>query len=203
MAYFPFFVDIEGKSALIVGGGRVAARKIEKLLPYGPSITVAAPYIDGRICAIPGLELIEAPFSPEMLEGRSFVIAATNDGELNGRVSRLCAQRGIPVNVVDDRELCSFLFPALVKRGAMSVGISTGGASPSAAIWLKERVEELLPPELPELLDWLESVRPDMKRRIPDERERAEAFRRLFEQCMETGRVPPGEEYGELTEARP
>ena len=137
MGYFPFFVDLEGQPGLIVGGGTVALRKADKLLPYGPHLTVVSPHILPELERIPGLTLSRREFSPADLDGMLFAIAATDDRGLNRRIAELCRERHIPVNAVDDREACSFLFPALVKRGDLSVGISTGGASPTAAIWLK------------------------------------------------------------------
>ena len=116
----------------------MALRKVEKLLPYGPRLTVVSPALLPELEAIPGLTLLRRAFSPQDLDEVFFVVAATDDQNLNREISALCRERRIPVNVVDDREACSFLFPALVRHGDLSVGISTGGASPTAAIWLKE-----------------------------------------------------------------
>lgn len=185
MAYFPFFMDIEGLNCLIVGGGKVALRKVEKLLPYSPVIHVVSPGFAEEFFSMSTLHLIEGQFRPEMLENMSFVIAATDNPELNHRVSMLCRARNIPVNVVDDKEACSFIFPALVKRGALSVGISTGGASPSAAIYLKDRINALLPDRLDEILSFLEAARFDVKNAFPVEGERSAVFKELFALCMQ------------------
>lgn len=187
MAYFPFFMELSGREGLIVGGGAVALRKIRKLLPYGPQLTVAAAEFYPEVEEIPGLILCRQPFSPELLEGKFFVIAATDDPTVNHWISALCRQRHIPVNVVDDRAACSFLFPALVKQGALSIGISTGGASPSAAIYLKEQIQALLPDNFGDLLVWLDSLREEIKAAIPEERRRAAFFSQLFCACMQTG----------------
>ena len=185
MAYFPFFMDIEGQNCLIVGGGKVALRKAEKLLPYGPVIHVVSPGFAEEFFSMSALYLTEEQFRPEMLENMSFVIAATDDTELNHRVSVLCRARNIPVNVVDDKDACSFIFPALVKRGALSVGISTGGASPSAAIYLKDRINALLPERLDEILSFLEAARIDVKSAFPAEEDRSAVFKELFTLCMQ------------------
>lgn len=187
MAYFPFFVELDGLEGLIVGGSTVAQRKIEKLLPYGPRLTVCAPDISPAIRAIPGLSLVERAFTPELLEGRAFVIAATDDPELNHHISRLCRERRVPVNVVDDRDYCSFLFPALVKRGSLSVGISTGGASPTGAIYLKKQIDAMIPERFGELLDWLDSTRGWAKEVLPGEAARSRFFAALFAAGMERG----------------
>ena len=193
MAYFPFFVDLEGQRGLIVGGGTVALRKAEKLLPYGPALTVVAPEPVSELAALP-VELTRREFQPEDLDRADFVIAATDNEEENHRISALCQGRKIPVNVVDDKEACSFLFPALVRRWNLSVGVSTGGSSPTAAIWLKEQIEGLLPEQTEEILTWLEAQRPLLKERLPDQRARAACFARLFAACLERGRPLTEEE---------
>ena len=194
MGYFPFFIQLQDAPGLLVGGGTVALRKAEKLLPYGPSLTVVAPEIGPELAALPGLALEYRPFRPEDVEGMAFVIAAAGDRELNHRVARLCREKGVPVNVVDDREACSFLFPALVKRGELSVGISTGGSSPTAAVWLKEQIAALLPQGLEDILTWLEEQRPLLKARWPEERVRARGFSALFSACLAAGRPLTGAE---------
>lgn len=186
MGYFPFFVDLEGREGLVVGGGAVALRKLQKLLPYGPRLTVAAPELLAEIEALPGLTRLRRSFAPAMLEGKGFVIAATDDREVNRGIAALCRERGIPVNAVDDKEQCTFLFPALVKRGDLTVGVSTAGASPSAAAWVRRRVSERLPEDFGELLDYLASLRPVVRKRVAEEN-RAAVFARLFSDCMEQG----------------
>ena len=97
MAYFPFFMDIAGADGLVAGGGAVALRKVEKLLPYGPRLTVVAPDICPELEGVPGLALCRRAFRPGDIEGRAFVIAATGDREVNGALARLCRERSIPV----------------------------------------------------------------------------------------------------------
>lgn len=187
MAYFPFFVELDQQEGLIVGGSTVAQRKIEKLLPYGPRLTVCAPDISPEIRAIPGLLLLERVFTPELLEGKAFVIAATDDPELNHHISGLCREMRIPVNVVDDRDYCSFLFPALVKRGSLSVGISTGGASPTGAIYLKKQIDAMIPERFGEILAYLDGTRDLAKEALPDEAARSRFFAALFAASLERG----------------
>ena len=186
MGYFPFFMELEGREGLVVGGGAVAARKVQKLQLYGPRLTVAAPEILPEIAELPGVTLLRRAFAPGMLEGKCFVIAATDSREVNRGIAALCRERGIPVNAVDDKEACTFLFPALVKRGDLTVGVSTAGASPSAAAWVGRRVSERLPEDFGELLDYLASLRPMVRKRVAEEN-RAAVFARLFSDCMEQG----------------
>ena len=187
MAYFPFFMELSGQSGLIVGGGAVAARKVEKLLPYGPRLTVIARHFCPALKENREIIRLCRPFSPQDVENQAFVVAATDDRRVNRQIAELCRQRRIPVNAVDDRESCTFLFPALVRRGTLSVGISTGGASPTAAVWLKEQIADLLPENTEELLAWLDSLRDRIRREIPREADRAGVFRELFARCMAQG----------------
>lgn len=187
MAYFPFFVELAGASGLVAGGGKVALRKVEKLLPYGPRLTVIAPRIDEKILAMPGVVCLRRAFEPADLEGKDFAVAAAGDREVNHRISRLCRERKIPVNVVDDKEASSFLFPSLIKRGELSVGISTGGSSPSAAIYLKERFAEAVPKNLPEILDFLAGERANIRQAVSCGGRREALMKELFWACMEQG----------------
>ena len=188
MAYFPMFVDLDGKRILIVGGGKVALRKVEKLLPYGPGITVAAPELCDELSEMPGIGILKQAFRDELIRDADIVIAATDDRELNRHISGLCRASKIPVNTVDDSELCSFIFPCLIKNGDLSIGISTGGASPTAAISFKEMIEACIPDNTGEILDFLGSIRPTVKAKFPSEKQRSRIFKELFECCRTLGR---------------
>lgn len=189
MAYFPMFVDLEGQKVLIVGGGRVAARKVEKLLPFGCSITVVATKIRQEIRDF-GVMVYCRAFEPADLDGCAMAIAATDEPELNKYVCDLAKQRGIPVNSVDDKDNCTFLFPALVKRGKLTVGVCTSGASPSAAKWVKEQTEKSLPENTEAILDYLDALRAHMEPGQARQAKMADAF----ERCMALGRPLTEEE---------
>ena len=188
MAYFPFFVDLQGKTGLVVGGGRVAARKIQALLPYGPHLTVCAPSLLPELEVLPNLTVRRESFSPALLDDVFFVIAATDDREENCRIARLCHHRQIPVNVASPGEESTFLFPALVRRGPLSIGISTSGTSPSAAHLLKEQIEALLPADLEELLLWMDGRREELKQSSLPQGQRALLLSQLFSAALQAGR---------------
>ena len=194
MAHFPLFVDLKDQPVLVVGGGTVALRKVRKLLPYGPRIIVVAPEICPELGAVPGVGVCPRRFHLRDLRPRpALVLAATDDPAQNHRIAALCRRRHIPVNVVDDPSHCTVLFPALVRKGSFSAGISTGGASPTAAAYYKNQLQSLLPDDLDEILAWLEEQRPLVKERIAGDR-RASVFHRLFKVCMEKGRTLTREE---------
>ena len=181
MGWFPFFVQLEGARGLLVGGGRVALRKAEKLLPFGAQLTVVAPCICPPLAALPGLTLCRRAFADSDLSpAPDFVIAATGDRALDRRIAALCRARRILVNVVDDPAACGFYFPALVQRGRLCIGISTGGASPTAAAWLRQKIEALLPPGFDGILDRLAARREAVKAEGGSEAKRAERLQQAF-----------------------
>ena len=200
MPYFPVFIDLKDRPCLIVGGGRVAARKVEKLLPYGPSITEVAPQFCPELENTPGITRLRRAYRSDDINGMALVIAATSDSALNHAVSAACREKNIPINVVDDKAACTFLFPCLVQQGELSVGISTGGASPTAAIWLKEQVTSMLPQNFDGILTWLEGLRPRLKEEISDESRRAALFSALFTTCLEAGRPLTDDELASMLE---
>ena len=181
MGWFPFFIQLEGARGLLVGGGRVALRKAEKLLPFGAQLTVVAPRICPPLAALPGLTLCRRAFADSDLSpAPDFVIAATGDRALDRRIAALCRTRRILVNVVDDPAACGFYFPALVQRGRLCIGISTGGASPTAAAWLRQKIEALLPPGFDGILDRLAARREAVKAEGGSEAKRAERLQQAF-----------------------
>ena len=201
MAYFPLFVDLSGKTVLIAGGGPVAARKARVLLDCGPRVVVCAPQFISELEALEQVELLRRPFSPELLEGVSLAVAATGDRAVNHQIAVLCRARAIPVDVADSAQESTFLFPALVRRGRLSVGISTGGASPAAAAWVRRTVERSLPPALEPILDWLADVRETVKGTLPQP-ERRDAFDRLLSAALEAGRPLTGAETAHILHTR-
>ena len=201
MGYFPFFVELEGKEGLIVGGGRIAAHKIEKIKPFGAKLTVVAPYLAEDIKADPILECKERPFLDADVDGKCFVIAATDDEKLNAHISALCQEKNILVNVVDDQEKCGFIFPSLVKEGKFCAGISTEGASPMTAAYFRSRLAAALPEKTEEILDGLLAFREPVKREIPDGRVRAAVLKEAALFCLDKGRPLTKEEMQERLKA--
>ena len=186
MPYFPMFVDLTGQPCLIVGGGAVAARKAEKLRPYSPDLrAIASEFVSG----FEGCTLLRRPYIPGDEDGMALVIAATDDPDLNHAISAACRSKNIPV-----REYCSFLFPCLVQEGELSIGISTGGASPTAAVWLKQQITDLVPTGFDEILAFLEELRPQIKAKISEESKRSAVFAALFHACVQVGRPLTQEE---------
>ena len=160
MKCFPFMKDISGKTCLLVGGGEVALRKAEKLYSFGTQIVVCAHEI--REDLSDHEKKCHREYDASLLAGTDFVIAATDDEALNARVASDCRTRGIPVNCVDKKGLCDFYFPALITAGDVTIGISTGGASPALAAALRAWLEQKLPENLAEIARRAEALRGTM-----------------------------------------
>lgn len=195
MAYFPFFVDLSGRRGLIIGGGAVALRKVQKLLPYGPRLTIVAPEIRPEFRELEQVDLCRRPFAVADLNGCDFAVAATDDRQLNHRVAELCGQRRIPVNVADSREDSTFLFPALLRRGELSVGVSASGAAPAAAAFVRDWFAQVLPDGLDSILEFLDQIREPVRQVVPDGESRRRLLTSLAADCMEAGRPLTEEEF--------
>lgn len=180
---FPLFVDLRDRAVLVVGGGTVAARKIERLLASGARVRVVAPELHPdlheRVRARQIAHRCET-FRPELLDGAWLVIAATADVAVNRAVAQAARERHIFANVVDDADLSSCHLPAVVERGAVQVAISSGGGAPMLARWLRERIERLLDPSLAALAELLTGHRGAIRQRLPHPGERRRWFDALL-----------------------
>ncbi|MGB0630040.1 MAG: siroheme synthase CysG [Alphaproteobacteria bacterium] len=184
MRHLPVFLDIAGRSCLVVGGGEVAARKIALLVRAGGRVRVATPELVpslSRDLAAGRFEHIPTRFSPDQLNGAVVVVAASDDRAVNARVSWIARQRGIPVNVVDDPALCTFQMPAIVDRDPILVAISTGGASPVLARWVRRRIEQSLPVSLSRLGALAQRWRSRVTKTIPAIAPRKNFWENLFD----------------------
>lgn len=183
MGYFPFFVDVENQNCLVVGGGVVALRKIEKLLPFNPNITVVSPKVHKEILSIENINIIKRKFDFNDLKEKSFVITATDDKVLNKEIYNSCKENNIPVNTVDDKDNCSFIFPALARNNGVTVAISTSGKSPLYAKCLRKKIENLIQ-DSESIVDNLSKYRAKIKNEISLEENRKVAFEKLLEYSL-------------------
>ena len=165
--HFPMFVELEAKPCLVVGGGEIAVRKAAVLRSFGAEVTVVAPEMNGR-----DARWVRRGFEDRDVEGQTLVVAATDDAALNRHVSELCKARGIPVNVVDDPKNCTFVFPAIFRKGPIVAAVSSGGASPVAAKLVRDRIGRLVPDEFAAAVADQGARREELKRKYPDPQER-------------------------------
>lgn len=143
MAVYPVFLKLAGRRVLVVGGGRVAASKVAGLLDAGAAVTVVAPEIAADLAVEP-VEIRRRRFEPADLEGACFVVAAA-PRDVNREVAAAAHARGVLVNAVDDVENASAYLGGVVRRGGVTVAVSTDGAAPALAGLLREALEEVLP----------------------------------------------------------
>src|SRR6516164_9313618 len=170
-ALFPIFVKLAGRHCVVVGGGTIAESKVGSLLASGAVVSVVSPtlttnlhrrHLQGSLTWIPRC------FDPTDLDGAFLVIAATSVDSVNELVYREADRRGILCNAVDQPPRCHFYFPAVVRRGALQIAISTGGLSPSLAARLRAEIEKEFGPEYEAWLLWLGKVRESLIERQLD-----------------------------------
>jgi uroporphyrin-III C-methyltransferase/precorrin-2 dehydrogenase/sirohydrochlorin ferrochelatase len=187
MRYFPLFLDIAGKPVLLVGGGDIAARKFALLADAGAVVTVVAPLMKAELTAAfqrGAITWLQREFRADDVEGKWLVVAATNDRGVNAAASDAATALRIPCNVVDDRELSSFIMPAIIDRSPVQIAVSTGGTSPVLARLIRERLETLLDGSLGTLAAFTDRWRERVKARFADV-----GARRRFLSWMLTGPV--------------
>ena len=160
---YPVNLVVSGRRCVVVGGGSVAARKVEGLAAAGAEIVVIAPQVDPSIRAVAGVTVLEREYRSGDLEGAWLAVAATDDPGTNRLVHADGEAARVWVNAVDDPPACSFTLPALVRRGPVVVAVSTSGHSPALAAWIREKVAEQLGPEVALLAEWLSEAREEMK----------------------------------------
>ena len=155
---YPVGLVVAGRRCVVIGGGTVAARKVAGLVEAGADVTVVAPAIVEEIRAMP-VHLVERPYRTGDLEGAWLAIAATDDQAVNRRVHADGLDARVWVNAADNPEACAFTLPAVLRRGPVTVSISTGGHSPALAGWLRDQVAAELGPEIGRLAELLSEAR--------------------------------------------
>lgn len=163
---FPVNLVLRGRRVVVVGAGRIAARKIQSLLEAGAEVEVVAPRIGVEIAELAEAErvrIIQREFLSTDLDDAWLAVTATDDPAVNGSVFAAGEERHVFVNSADDPSSCSATLMSVVRRGELQVSIGTGGRSPALATWLKARLESELGPEYETLLDLLSTEREEMR----------------------------------------
>ena len=175
MTLFPFFEDIDGKRFVVIGGGKVAKGKVSRLLPFTDNITVISENTD-----IDFVPVIRRKFTQSDILSGDYIIAATDSEETNREIFALCQKHRKPVNTVDDPEKCTFIFPSLIKRGELVIGISTTGKSPALSKHLRQQMEAELDGDIEKVLDKMGLLRVRLKALIHEQRKRSEILQRAL-----------------------
>jgi uroporphyrin-III C-methyltransferase/precorrin-2 dehydrogenase/sirohydrochlorin ferrochelatase len=184
MDYFPIFLRLAGEPVLVVGGGEVAARKVDLLLRASADVTVVAPELGARLAALlasGAIAHVAREFQPDHLNGMRLAIAATDSQAVNAWVAHQAESRGIAVNVVDDRELSRFIMPAIIDRSPILAAVTSGGDAPVLTRRLREKLEAFLPHRLGPLAKFAGSLRGLVKKRLVDAAVRRRFWEKFFD----------------------
>lgn len=187
MAYFPFFVDLEGKRCLIIGGGEIAYRKIRILIEFGVFIHVVAlefceslKHLKADHHLTDHLRMDKREYNESDFEDVFFVIAATDDVAINHKVAQICKNKHILINVVDQKDDCSFYFPSLIKKGEIVTGVSSGGNSPVLAKNIRKKIEEIIPDYYSDINKQMGEIREYVKKQLKTQNKRKKCLEELF-----------------------
>jgi len=184
MDFLPLFTDLRNKPCLLIGGGQVALRKATLLCKAGAQLRLVAHDILpelSTLCLNAGGECIRGDYGDHLLDDVFLVIAATDDHELNSRVSTACHARHIPVNVVDSPDLCSVILPAIIDRSPLMIAVSSGGKSPVLARMMRSRLESTIPAAYGRLAHLVGQFRDAVKTRFDNIEDR----RHFWEQTLQ------------------
>ncbi|ABK44017.1 siroheme synthase [Magnetococcus marinus MC-1] len=194
----PFFMQLQGRRCLVVGADGEAAEKCEQLLQAGAQVIWLAPEPTAamqRLMDAYPIEWVTEAFTEKWLQGVWLVLCSGTDTALLPNLFAACEARQIFLNVVDKPRYCSLIWPAQIQRGVVSVAISTGGASPALARWVREQIEALLPAQLGALALWLCGQREQVKTRLTGGfAQRATFWSTLFKEGLVECYVQQGEQ---------
>ena len=184
MSSYPVCLNIEGKECIVVGGGSVAERKVMTLIESGAEVTVISPYLTSKLQELveeKNIRHISSIYADEFIERPFLIIAATDDQDTNRKVYQYAKTNNILVNVVDDPELCTFLAPAIVRRGDLTISVSTSGKSPLLSRRIKEDIESKYGPEYAELVRLMGEMRSEIIVKYSSSKDRLKAFSKILD----------------------
>jgi precorrin-2 dehydrogenase/sirohydrochlorin ferrochelatase len=186
-SYYPIFLDLKGKKAVVVGGGMVAQRKIETLMEHGAEVHVISRALTpdlNRQVKTGRVKLLGEEFLETQLDGAFMVIAATDDTGLNRRVSQAAQERGLLVNAVDQPDDCNFIVPSNLKRGDLRIAVSTSGKSPALARKVREDLERHFGREYELFLNLMGRMRKEILARGQSQKSNSQIFRELIDSSI-------------------
>lgn len=184
MRYYPVNLDIKGRRCLVVGGGRVGARKVDTLLRCGAAVTVVSPKVSPAVMQLAAdktIEMKQRPYRASDVEGMFLVIGATDNETLNRQINADAERLNLLCNIADRPEICNFILPAIVRRGNFVMAISTAGKSPAFAKHIRKRLETQFGPEYGVVLELMGAIRSKL---LADAHE-PEVHKPLFEQLID------------------
>jgi len=196
MQYYPVSLNLTDRTTVVIGGGAIAEGKVRGLLEADARVTLIAPEVTpalGELAADPKITWEQRSYQQGDLQGAALVISATDDREVNHRVWEEARERGILINVVDDPPYCDFIAPAIVRRGDISLSISTNGKMPALAAHLRRELEKSFGEEYTRLLELTTPMRAQLATQHLDYTVRQQLWRKLFEETELIDLVRRGE----------
>lgn len=184
MKYYPVFLSLNGKKAVVVGGGKVAERKTLSLIKAGSAVKVISPKITKTLQRLKEngkIELFKRPYKKGDIDNAFIVIAATSSSEIN---SIIASHARSLLNVVDTPSLCNFIVPSLVRRGNLTIAVSTGGSSPALSKAIRRELEKLYDGKFTRYINFLETVRKKALTEITDPKKRKKLLETLASHNM-------------------
>lgn len=184
MAYYPVFLQMKGLPCLVIGAGDVATQKAKALLSCGAKVEVVSPTATRALLHLVkngAVRWRRRRFQASDLKGMRLVVAATSDQEVNRRSAAQAKKRGLLINVVDQPKLCSFIVPSVVRRGQLTIAVSTGGASPALSKWIRKDLEKRYGAEFGRLVSGMARVRGKVLKKVPGVTRRKAVFEKALQ----------------------
>jgi precorrin-2 dehydrogenase / sirohydrochlorin ferrochelatase len=194
MGYLPVFIDVSGRTCVVIGGGEVAEHKTRSLIEAGALVVLISPEVTAGLAAMSRsatIRYLAREYRRGDLAGAGLAFEATGDDVTARAVASEAGENGVPVNVADVPELCTFIAPAVVQRGGLQIAISTGGASPALAGKIRQELEDRFGHEYEVMVDLLAHMRRWLRLHQPDRGMRARTLGALVQsdllQCLKRG----------------
>ena len=184
--FYPVFLDLRNRRVLVVGGGNIAERKVDSLLEAGASVVVVSPNVApalNDLAARRRIEVFTRTFADTDLDGVDLAISATDDVEAQRNIAAAARSRNVWINTVDQPELCDFIVPAVLRRGEVTIAISTSGTSPALAAALRKKLEGVVTEDVARVARILGAVRSEVHDRFPSPGTR----KQIFEEIINSG----------------
>ncbi|MBF0217392.1 MAG: bifunctional precorrin-2 dehydrogenase/sirohydrochlorin ferrochelatase [Candidatus Omnitrophica bacterium] len=175
LKYYPINLDLKNKRCVVIGAGGVAERKVRRLVECGANVSVVGPDITSGLKAMADKGKIRYKRGRGLIKdvkGAYLVIAATSDRSVNSVISSYCREKGILVNVVDKPDECAFILPSIIRRGDLTISISTGGISPALSRKIRLDLEKVIGMEYGAVAGAMKKIRPMAKKKMKSMKER-------------------------------
>jgi siroheme synthase-like protein len=173
--YYPAFLDITGKRCLVVGGGKVAERKVVMLLQFNAHVVVVGPVMTKVLLKLGEerkIEYFQRTYTTKDLDNTALVFACTDNSVINNKIKKEAARKNIPVNVVDTPDLCDFIVPSIIRKGDLTIAISTSGEAPLLSKKLRQKIEEIVTDDYLEYLHIIGEFRKHLLKTVKEARKR-------------------------------